>query len=727
MACGEEFGRGKGQIEVRDFWIEKSIGGWRREGISQNGVRGRVWTREGAARRQRFLDREINRSLEEGRDRSKWRARRHFSFHFKKFQGRVICGADRGGGLRRNFSPYGKTRCTKDPDFTHKNKRPKGCTPSVLRNSSSPPTAKAEKGNVATAAEADNPRSKSLRYGIYSLLLPFHHLLSPDFISIALDLSHHSLLISRFLGKFLEFCIICCSFTGIAMGGGFSPSKLRIMLLGADKRRKGEGEIESTSTAAFSLRPDAAEIDYGVCLSSGVSTSANCKDVNIVSITSSEASDAEVVNDHRLKDRAMANSRIRSQDLGCVDYDSGVDNASISSLSAFEFQKAERAPQRFPFTPFSRTPSKWDDAQKWIASPTSNRPKIGQSQVQGGQAGPRKAAGLGNRQSSTKVVVEVPDQRMITAEEVDTKRIDPNQTKRMNWIPHPCPVTDSTAKPAFILENSIPDSAISLSQHDPSLSLQSATTFIQPPSTVRSVSMRDMGTEMTPIASQEPSRNGTPVRATTPTRSPNSSRPSTPVRAAPTSVASVASVNCQEDPGIKELSEKELQMKTRREIMVLGTQLGKMNIAAWASKEEEDTDASTSLKNVSAKQPAKSVIETRAVAWEEAEKAKYMASATDIARSSLVKVEVERMRARAHDKLMNKLAAARHKAEEKHAAAEAKRNRQAARTEQQAEYIRRTGRIPSSFSCWNCRHLAGLSVAWSSYGSAPNVGLRLGS
>ena len=59
--------------------------------------------------------------------------------------------------------------------------------------------------------------------------------------------------------------------------------------------------------------------------------------------------------------------------------------------------------------------------------------------------------------------------------------------------------------------------------------------------------------------------------------------------------------------------------------MVLGTQLGKMNIAAWASKEEEDKDASTSLKNIAGEKPAKSVIETRAAAWEDAEKAKYTA------------------------------------------------------------------------------------------------------
>ena len=45
--------------------------------------------------------------------------------------------------------------------------------------------------------------------------------------------------------------------------------------------------------------------------------------------------------------------------------------------------------------------------------------------------------------------------------------------------------------------------------------------YTPPTSNVRSNSMRDMGTEMTPIASQEPSRIGTPLRATTPsTRSP---------------------------------------------------------------------------------------------------------------------------------------------------------------------------------------------------------------
>lgn len=65
-------------------------------------------------------------------------------------------------------------------------------------------------------------------------------------------------------------------------------------------------------------------------------------------------------------------------------------------------------------------------------------------------------------------------------------------------------------------------------------------------------------------------------------------------------------------------------------------------------------------------------------------------------------VEVERMRSGAHDKLMNKLAAVRHKAEEKRAMAEAKRNCQAAKIEEQGEYIRRTGRVPSSYLSFSC-------------------------
>ncbi|XVE74616.1 hypothetical protein DITRI_Ditri12bG0031700 [Diplodiscus trichospermus] len=405
-------------------------------------------------------------------------------------------------------------------------------------------------------------------------------------------------------------------------GGGLSPAKLRTMLLGAEKKRKQEEqEVESS----VDLRCQLSHHD-----DTGESGSDSCKDVDVVSVlpecsaTTTAGSMAALQNDseRRLKD-SLGNTRNRYiQDHPGLDYASGHDNMSVSS-AIFEFQKTERAPQRVPIGPFSKpAPSKWDDAQKWIASPTVNLPKTGQ----GGQVvGSRKGGNFGyGRQSSTKVVVEVPDQRIVAFEESDTKGIDTSHAKKdngvhkfVNWESDPYPIVDSYGKPAA-------EPAISLSQHDSSMSAHSATTFIPPPSTARAVSMRDMGTEMTPISSQEPSRTGTPVRSTTPIRSPNSSRPSTPSRAVPSSA--LANPPYDHLDLNMELSEKELQMKTRREIMVLGAQLGKTNIAAWASKEEEDKDLSTSLKNVAQEQPAKNVIETRAAAWEEAEKAKYMAS-----------------------------------------------------------------------------------------------------
>ncbi|XP_076937219.1 uncharacterized protein LOC143604708 [Bidens hawaiensis] len=437
-------------------------------------------------------------------------------------------------------------------------------------------------------------------------------------------------------------------------GGGLSPSKLRNML--KKKKKVGEDEVESVN---FELGSQGFEIDdSGDCLE-------NYKDVDI---------------------------------------DSGVDK--LTALP-FEFQKTERGSHRKIMAPFSKqAPSKWDDAQKWIASPTSSRVKTEPSV---------KKVGHGNRQPVTKTVVEVCDQRLVTYAEPDTKQIDLSHSKEdkahdVNWDGGygSDNMVDSYSKAVLM----VGDSEINLSRHDTSISIQSMTS-VPPPSSARSVSMRDMGTEMTPVASQEPSRTGTPVRATTPSRSASSSRSATPERTGPVSTSTNISNPRLETSGNKELSEKELQLKTRREIIALGTQLGKTNIAAWASK-EEDKVASDSLKDE--KTGKNNAIEIQAAAWEDAEKAKYMArfkreeikieawenhqKAKTEAEMRRIEVEVERMRGGAHDRLMNKLAAARHKAEEKRAAAEAKRSREAARAEEQAEYIRKTGRIPSSFSCY---------------------------
>ena len=165
--------------------------------------------------------------------------------------------------------------------------------------------------------------------------------------------------------------------------------------------------------------------------------------------------------------------------------------------------------------------------------------------------------------------------------------------------------------------------------HSPS----DAPVYVNPPN-MRTVCMRDMGTEMTPMASVDPSRTATPLMATTPNLgSPAISRPSSPGRARNTTPASAGAkenskVGCPKaleaaGKASHVLSGKE---KTRAEILALGTQLGKANIAAWATKEEEEADAAQALKaSLEMEEVRKNLLASRATAWEEAEQAKYTA------------------------------------------------------------------------------------------------------
>lgn len=103
---------------------------------------------------------------------------------------------------------------------------------------------------------------------------------------------------------------------------------------------------------------------------------------------------------------------------------------------------------------------------------------------------------------------------------------------------------------------------------------------------------------MTPIASQEQSRSGTPAGANTPSLSPLCSVPASP-----------------------SASERQLQVRTSREIAALGLQLGKMSIASWASK--EDRIRTSPEKSAGEEDDAKKEeFEARAAAWAESKKCK---------------------------------------------------------------------------------------------------------
>ncbi|XP_058071549.1 uncharacterized protein LOC131220749 [Magnolia sinica] len=530
--------------------------------------------------------------------------------------------------------------------------------------------------------------------------------------------------------------------------GVISPSKLRLKLLGSPNRRRKEGGSNSSRTSPSKLED--AEFANNSLLAAeneDFHVQGSALDVVPLPISGDGASNAiqgnqtgscsmdiqfrEISNAGRVKVQKnpkgvanqvqfSSNSRtvhpVKHLEEDSADYDSGVDNASTSS---FEFHKGERTLHNPMVGPFSRpVPSKWNDAEKWIMNRQIAHPNVPKKTIFQSQA---------NRQATvnwTRVAPDsmVTDQRDSVAQVADTKRIDscqpstqiglekfsftgPRQTsgptKGMDRLTDQCPGDDGviTLTKDWKEENHIAD-----------------TTTVP---SVRSVSMRDMGTEMTPMTSQEPSRTGTPVGATTPIRSPVSSIPSTPRRGAP--APSPAEAATDDELGRqekKELSEKELQEKTRREIVALGVQLGKMNIAAWASKEEKEN---TNVLNeaVDAEQLQKLEFENRAAAWEEAEKSKHMArykreeikiQAWEYHQRAKLEAEIKRTeahaeqtRSHAQEKMMNKLAITRQRSEEKRAAAEARKNQEAMRTVQQADYIRQTGRIPSShFLCCKC-------------------------
>ncbi|CAM8930840.1 unnamed protein product [Rhodiola kirilowii] len=262
------------------------------------------------------------------------------------------------------------------------------------------------------------------------------------------------------------------------------------------------------------------------------------------------------------------------------------------------------------------TPSKWDDAQKWLVGLSRGGEKHHSvTQPRNSNADDRRLiAPVPQRENDylDDVEVKVEENGFSSARmnyDVETKKVDCDESV---WRINKAPGNSTTA--------------------------------------IRSICVRDMGTEMTPIASQEPSRTegiGANVAAGSGTAS---SR--LPVR----------------------------------------------NVDECGACDVSDSRGS---------EPAMpSPLENRAIAWDEAERAKYMAryKREEIKIQSWenhekrkaememkrLEVKAERLKSRAQEKIANKLAATARIAEEKRANAEAKLNEKAVRTSEKADYIRRT-------------------------------------
>ncbi|XP_021292727.1 uncharacterized protein At3g61260 [Herrania umbratica] len=317
------------------------------------------------------------------------------------------------------------------------------------------------------------------------------------------------------------------------------------------------------------------------------------------------------------------------------------------------------------------TPSKWDDAQKWLVGLSRSRDK---SQS--------KTTPRNSNADDRRLIAPVPQKEQDYSSSEDEGAAQANGFAAALSSNYEGETKKVDCDEAIWRVNKLAENSTSA---------------------VRSICVRDMGTEMTPIASQEPSRTATPIRATTPAaRSPISSGSSTPVR-------------CQHGvPGAEGYHAGLTSTEGRGETNAAARGNAPNGLYGQESRIHENCNSDQARKQ--------NTLETRAMAWDEAERAKYMAryKREEVkiqawenrekrkAEMEMKKMEVkaERLKARAQERCSNKLAATRRIAEEKRANAEAKLNEKAMRTSERADYIRRTGHLPSSFSfklpslCW---------------------------
>ncbi|XP_073281515.1 uncharacterized protein [Primulina huaijiensis] len=473
-----------------------------------------------------------------------------------------------------------------------------------------------------------------------------------------------------------------------AQTGMISPSKLRMKLIGSHNQKKTDGSNCNSSRTSPSKLEDTEFVKNGLLAPDDDDFG---EEVSTIGIPPSKFDNSKQENGNlsHLKDPGLRDAgHTRIQLVSMVDASNSnsvhpvrnyeEENLDYDSTSSFEFHKGERSLHQSITRSLSRPmSSKWNDAEKWIMNRQNvhvskktnqqilvNRP-IGPNMV---RVAPESAAGFDNKPS--------------------VKRVDFHESEDLIEVDDmelPCTKSVTEEKTGV--------------------------------SGIRSVSMRDTGTEMTPIPSQDPSRSATPVSSTTPIRSPTSSIPSSPRRQEPVPTQTENPTNSatqnSDEYGENDLSEQEMKLKARREIVALGVQLGKMNIAAWARDGENE-------KNISGNETSgSSEVEQieyakRAAAWEEAEKSKHAArfkqeeiriqawesqqKAKLDAEMRKIEAQIEQMKADAQAKMVKKIALARQKSEEKRAVAECRKNQLAEKTTAQAEYIRQTGRIPSNLS-----------------------------
>ncbi|KAJ3685824.1 hypothetical protein LUZ61_014988 [Rhynchospora tenuis] len=451
-----------------------------------------------------------------------------------------------------------------------------------------------------------------------------------------------------------------------------SPSKLRMKLLGSSNSHNGARKKESSSKSVTASPSRLEELE----------------------ISKNNLLAPDFVEEDMFKSEQYRTSKVGSATNTSNSEASRQEENSTngSDNSNFEFQREERpGPQLMPAPLFRPMPSKWNDAEKWIM----NRHSMHSNPIFSKKSPPPSSQNPNGVISNNNVRVAPELNASANRETAVTECGSVSGRKR-----------GITRKKFSRLERN--------------------TNGASGTGTVQSVSMRDIGTEMTPIASQEQSMAGTPARPATPTFSPLSSIPSTPKRGPPSSSSSEATVDSrlwvQKKLRTVETPERELRIRTRQEIAALGLKLGKFNIASWASKEEVPEESECD-NNFDEDESAKRVFAARAVAWEESQKSKLVSrykreevkiqaweasqQAKFEAEKRRIEAHAEQMKLRVQEKTAKKISAMKQKVEGRKAKIEARKSRRVSRLAKEVDQIRRTGRAPTS--CLRC-------CSWFSFG-----------
>ncbi|CAM6028140.1 unnamed protein product [Sphagnum balticum] len=386
--------------------------------------------------------------------------------------------------------------------------------------------------------------------------------------------------------------------------------------------------------------------------------------------------------------------------------------STVSSSSSSAGKGPRHVQQRFYSGPLLNpiiskpTPSKWDDAEKWITSPghqeSPAHPQLRHAPV---LVCSQPAAGKFDSQPG-EVLFE--GDRPAAAEMAKVSIAAQSSTSfRMNQaaaaiggspnLPHQLPQSAEenwSAKQHAFGNMKEPESLVPSSSDDPCTK-----------------GHRDMATQMTPVESLKNSMCTTPKLATSPTRN------NTPAcSGTPSSVSLGLMV-----PGFDFLELKSCHL-AKLELCKLGchNEQPMLNRNAVLNLQQDDeSEHGASVHQYNLRDMEKGIMVSKATVWEQLELAKCTRRYNDKeakilawevlekskAEAELKKTEVklEKMRVRAIEKMQKRVATVCQKSEEMRAAAKHIRNEKAAKTTARAQQIIGTGQLPpsqKSFRCW---------------------------